>query len=481
MPHSRRTVIIGYGVVAQALLPMLVKHLRVPAGNLTIIDFADRAAALRPWIDKGVNFVRERITPLSLPRLLSAHARAGDLIIDLAWSVEFFDISQWAHEHDVIYVNASLESWDPEGEAHRKPTLEKTLYARYSKLLPMVPARRNGATAVIDHGSNPGLVSHFVKAGLLDLGQAVLKEKTFPAPRRRKLERHLENEDFAQLAQELDVKVIHCSERDTQRSNVPKSPDEFVSTWSVEGMWEESIAPCEIGWGTHEKWLPPFACVPDFGPRNQIALPQMGMNSWIRSWVPNEEIVGMIVAHGEAFGLSHALTVKSGSRVVYRPTVQYAYMPCGDSIVSLHELRARNYELHPRRRIMTNEIVTGTDTVGALIMGHPLRAWWTGSMLSIDEARKKVSGVNATAVQVAAGVLAAVVWAVRNPRRGICLPEDLPHRDVLSVAMPYLGQWVSTRSDWTPLSQHRVHFEERTDTAPDLSDPWQFRNFLLHR
>src|SRR5690606_17011131 len=182
-----------------------------------IIDFADRGDSLRTWTDKGVKFVRERITPLSLPRLLSAHARGGDLIIDLAWSVEFFDISQWAHEHDVIYVNASLESWDPEGETHRKPTLEKTLYARYSKLLPIIPTRRNGATAVIDHGSNPGLVSHFVKAGLLDLGKAMLREKSVPVARRRRLEKYLENEDFAHLAYELEVKVIHCSERDTQR------------------------------------------------------------------------------------------------------------------------------------------------------------------------------------------------------------------------------------------------------------------------
>ncbi len=243
-------------------------------------------------------------------------------------------------------------------------------------------------------------------------------------------------------------------------------------------MWEESISPVELGWGTHERQLPPAAMLPDGGPRNQIILPQMGLNTWVRSWVPHQEIVGMLMAHGESFGLSHALTVYQDGRPIYRPTVNYAYMPSGDSIVSLHELRARNYELHPRTRIPTDEIVAGADVVGALIMGHPFGAWWIGSILSIDEARKKLPGVNATAVQVAAGVLAGTLWAVRNPRAGLCLPEDLPHREILDVAVPYLGQFVSVPSEWTPLSRQREYFADGPETM-DRSDPWQFQNFVF--
>ncbi len=477
MEFKNRIVMIGHGIVAQALLPMLVKHLRVSPANVVVIDFAEREAALRPWIAKGLQFVRERVTPFSLARLLSAHARRGDLIIDLAWSVDFFEIVRWAHENEVLYVNASLESWDPAEETHRKGTLEKSLYARYVKLLPLQESWRRSTTAVVDQGANPGLVSALVKQGLLDLGAAVLRKNKIAAGTAKKLARFIENEDFAQLARLLDVKVIHCSEWDTQRADRAKSPEEFVSTWSVEAMWEESISPCELGWGTHEQSLPGSAIQPETGPGNQIVLPQMGLNSWVRSWVPHQEIVGMLVTHGESFGLSHALTVRENGKVVYRPTVHYAYMPCADSIVSLHELRARNYELHPQKRILADEIVAGTDVVGALLMGHRFRSWWTGSILSIEEARKKVPGVNATAVQVAAGVLAGTLWALRHPRRGICLPEDLPHREILDAARPYLGEVVSIRSDWTPLSRHREYFEEESSAAIDRKDPWQFRNF----
>lgn len=244
-------------------------------------------------------------------------------------------------------------------------------------------------------------------------------------------------------------------------------------------MWEESISPCEVGWGTHEKWLPPYSTRPETGPANQIIVPQMGLNTWVRSWVPHQEIVGMVVTHGESFGISHALTVRKNGQAVYRPTVHYAYMPCNDSIVSLHELRCRNYELHPRKRILTDEITEGMDLVGALIMGHRYQSWWTGSILSIEAARRKVPHVNATAIQVAAGVMAAALWTIQNPRRGICLPEDLPHDELLRHARPYLGRVISQPSDWTPLRRHRVYFYENPQAQPDQSDPWQFTNFLF--
>lgn len=474
-----RVLITGFGVVARATLPMLLKHVRMPLHNITVIDFADREEALRPWIAKGLRFVRERVTPTNLPRLLSTYVGRGGLIIDLAWSIDCFDILEWAHNNEVLYVNASLESWDTAGEDMHKSALDKSLYARYERLLPIAAKWAQTTTAVIDHGANPGLVSHFVKRGLLDIGAKVLRENRMARTRARRIERFLKEESFPELARELGVKVIHCSEWDTQRGGRPKRPDEFVGTWSIEGMWEESISPSELGWGTHEKHLPPFCTVPKTGPANQIVLSQMGLNTWVRSWVPNQEIVGMVVTHGESFGLSHALTVRQDGRVLYRPTVHYAYMPCNDGIVSLHELRCRNYELHPRQRILTDEIAEGMDLVGALIMGHRFQSWWTGSILSIEAARKKVPHVNATAVQVAAGVLAAVLWALRNPRRGVCFPEDLPHEEILRHARPYLGRVVSRPSDWTPLRRHRVYFIENPDAQPDHSDPWQFRNFLF--
>ena len=106
---------------------------------------------------------------------------------------------------------------------------------------------------------------------------------------------------FNRLARSLGVKVIHCSERDTQISDRPKEVDEFVNTWSIEGFREEGTTTAEMGWGTHEKELPDLAHQHHEGPKNQICLARMGMNTWVRSWVPYYNIHGMVSATARRF------------------------------------------------------------------------------------------------------------------------------------------------------------------------------------
>ena len=76
-------------------------------------------------------------------------------------------------------------------------------------------------------------------------------------------------------------------------------------------------------------------------------------------------------------------------------------------------------------------------------MGHAYNSWWTGSVLSIEESRRLVPNQNATTMQVAISVVAAAMWMVENPDRGVCVPDDLPHEYMLNIARPYLGQSIS--------------------------------------
>jgi homospermidine synthase len=479
LEFGNKVLVIGYGSVARCTIPVLLKHIKIPYKNITVLDYVDKRSALKQWTVKGVKYFQTKITPTNMAQVLAKHVSAGGLIIDLAWNISCTDIVQWCHDNHVLYVNTSVEEWDPYANIHNKTPFEKSLYYRQMELREMVSKWTNSpVTAVVDHGANPGLISHFTKQGIVDIARKALKDKTTPRKDAAKLECFLAKKDFAVLAMELGIKVIHCSERDTQIANKPKLVDEFVGTWSIEGLREEGISPAEMGWGTHEKELPALAHIPPYGPGNQIFLAQMGMNTWVRSWIPHQEIVGMVIRHGEAFGISDRLTVWKSGKPVYRPTVHYAYMPCHETISSLHELRARNYELQPSWRIMTDEITAGDDILGALLMGHKYNSWWTGSVLSIEESRKLVPHQNATTMQVAIGVVAATMWMIENPEEGYCLPDDLPHDYVLNVAKPYLGKFVSEASDWTPASNYHIFFKENEAAQLDTKNMWGFKNFL---
>jgi homospermidine synthase len=205
----------------------------------------------------------------------------------------------------------------------------------------------------------------------------------------------------------------------------------------------------------------------------------MGINVWVRSWVPNYTIQGMVVRHGEAFTISDKLTVWEGRKAVYRPTMHYAYCPCDEAIASLNELRGYNYKLNANQRIMNDEITGGADILGALLMGHSYNSWWTGSDLSIEESRRLVPHQNATTMQVAISVVAAAMWMMENPERGVCLPDELPHEHILGISKPYLGKFISTASDWTPLKDRVPAFKGYNEPKLDRKDPWQFGNFLI--
>src|SRR4029077_8214498 len=122
---------------------------------------------------------------------------------------------------------------------------------------------------------------------------------------------------------------------------------------------------------------------------------------------------------------------------------------------------------------------SGADILGALLMGHPFKSWWIGSDLSIEESRRLVPHQNATTMQVAISVVAASMWMMENPSEGVRVPDELPHDYILNVSKPYLGNFISTRSDWTPLKGRSNVFKGYNKPDVDAREPWQFKNFLV--
>jgi homospermidine synthase len=480
IPYDRRILILGCGSVSQCTLPLLLRHVEMPPARITVLDMADRRDAIADALLGGIRYVIERITRQKYAEQFARYVGPGDIIIDLAWNLGTTDLLGWCHRHDVSYLNTSMELWDP--YADRPYTTDGTLYGRQMNLRRMIAGwpNNNGPTALIEHGANAGLVSHFARMGLLDIAHKILNEEP-PSPRLVAIEKAIDERAYNKLAQLVGLKVIHISERDTQIcESRAKEVDEFVNTWSVEGCYEEATAPAEMGWGTHEHSLPAGALLHQFGPRNQIYLTSRGMNTWVHSWVPSGEIVGMVIRHGEAFSISEALTLNGDNGTPeYRPTVHYAYCPCDAATASLHELRMRDYKAHERRRIMRDDIVSGRDEMGCLLMGHDYKVWWVGSLLDIEETRRLVPGQNATTLQVAAGVLGALYWIIRNPRAGVRLPDHLPHEEIMEVALPYLGPFVSKPVDWLPPALREKPAAQSELYPTTDAEPWQFKHFQV--
>ncbi|MEZ5531231.1 MAG: saccharopine dehydrogenase C-terminal domain-containing protein [Steroidobacteraceae bacterium] len=456
-----RIVMVGCGSVGQAILPLLRKHVALGPDALIVLaaDEVGRGVAY----ENGAPFFYAHLKPRSFRRLLSRHVRAGDLLLNLSVDVSSLDLVRFAAERGALYVDTSIEPWPGIFDNPMLDVRQRTNFmTRYRALALARELGPESPTAVLDHGANPGLVSHFVKQALLDLRRALRAEGGAPATR----------EEWATLARDLGVTTIQISERDTQASDRPKRPAEFVNTWSIDGILDESVQPSEISYGTAEKHRPRGA---QFHRRDSgtLFLDRPGAATFARSWTPSVGgFQGLMMSHNEVFSIGDFLSLRTGAKFAYRPSVMFVYHPCDDAMLSVLELEGRGWLPQERRRRLGTDIVTGMDELGVLLAGHARNAYWYGSQLTIEEARRHVAYANATTLQVAAGALAAVVWAIRNPRRGIVEAEDLDFEDCLATAVPYLGRMVGEFTAWTPLQGRGELFEERLD----VDMPWQLQN-----
>jgi homospermidine synthase len=456
-----KLVMVGCGSIGQGVMPLILRHIGITADRITVVTSDERGAKVAA--EYGVRFVKQPLVRENFRSVLEPLLARGDFLLNLSVDVSSLALIELCAERGAMYLDTCIEPW---AGGYTDPALTPSLRSNYALREQALALRKklgSGPTAVITHGANPGLVSHFVKQALLNIAEDTAVDAGNPKTR----------EEWAALAHKLNIKVMHVAERDTQVTDKPKQPGEFVNTWSVDGFVGEGMQPAELGWGAHEKQLPPNGHRHEFGCGSAIYLMQPGASTRVRTWTPLAgHFHGFLITHGESISLADYFTVKQGGEVAYRPTVHYSYHPSDSAVVSVHEFAGNNWRVQSKQRILMNEITAGIDELGMLLAGHKKNAYWFGSQLSIQEARKLCPHNNATSLQVTVAVLSGVIWAMENPTKGIVEPDEMDFRRNLEICKPYLGTVTGKYTDWTPLFDRGRLFEEDLDK----SDPWQFKN-----
>ncbi|WP_119273948.1 homospermidine synthase [Taklimakanibacter deserti] len=461
-------VMIGFGSIGRGTLPLILRHIACDRSKITIIDPDEYN---RRIADKeGIAFIKEGLTRQNYKSVLTPLVTAGPgqaFIVNLSVDVSSVDIQKLAQATGSLYIDTVVEPWPGFYYNSKLDNSARTNYAMREHVLELKEKYKGGHTSVSCCGANPGMVSWFVKQALLDIAEATKVKVKEPKTR----------EDWGKLMKRLGIKGIHIAERDTQRAKKPKPLDTFVNTWSVEGFISEGLQPAELGWGTNEKKLPPGGRKHKTGCGAAIYITTPGANTRVRSWTPTPgPQYGFLVTHNEAISIADYFTVREGRKVTYRPTCHYAYHPSNDAVLSLHEMFGSGGKKQSHIHILDeDEIVDGRDELGVLLYGHKKNAYWYGSQLTIEEARKLAPYQNATGLQVTSAVLAGMVWAIENPKAGVVETDEMDFRRCLDVQLPYLGQMTGVYTDWTPLTDRQTLFAEEIDKR----DPWQFTNIIV--
>src|SRR6516225_8926938 len=198
---SGRLVIVGFGSIGQGVLPLLLRHLEIAPHQITIITAEPRGRAIATKY--GIRFIETALTQKNYRAILESRVGRGDFLLNVSVDVSSVALVELCQNKGALYLDTCIEPWPGGYTDPSLPPAARSNYALRESALALRRRHPGGPTAVLTHGANPGLVSHFVKQALIDIAQSSGIDVAVPSSR----------SDWALLAQRLGVKVIHVAER----------------------------------------------------------------------------------------------------------------------------------------------------------------------------------------------------------------------------------------------------------------------------
>ena len=459
---NNKIVLIGCGAIGTALIPLLLKLVKIEKSKITIIDM--EKSRFENIKISGINFKNIKITKDNFKQILIHDLQLGqdDIIIDASYGINTTDMFNLCNEFGISYINSSIEVWS--NESTLKP-VDYTFYSRISSLQNIdkkITQKKNNF--LVSMGCNPGNVNIWTLYAL-----EIINKKTI----------NYNWSLYNELAQKLGLCVVHISERDSQITSEPRKLYEYVNTWSSDAVswYDEAFSFIELGWGTHEKTIPNNKNE-ELSNKYQIILNEKGCMRFAKSYTPiNKNLMGMLIRHEECFTICKKLSIIDNlGLITYKPSCYYVYKCCDSAMISLNESKENDGEYQESYRLLTNDIIDGNNELGCTLFFSNNDIYWVGSLLNIEESRLVYNNeyneiINATILQVVAGYIGGLLYLIESIEskiyRGLLLPEDLPIKKIIKWTKPLLGPFgVFKVKDWKINSK-------------DSLNPLQFSDFTI--
>lgn len=453
-----RIVQFGFGAVGKSFYEKVSKEIRFKENNYFVVtmdkDEFDAYVNLGGMVS---NFIVSEVTRENFRQVFEPLLSSGDLLIDFADMVGTRDICEWCAEREIMYINTGEADWPDHWycileENELKNELKKK-YANCCK-----------HPIVLQHGNNPGLVSHFVKAALAYVVKTECRK-------RKDLRELLKAGKFNEIAQALGVEMIHVNDIDLQKVKDAKSDKHLINTWCTDSFWFEMLSEATANIGTHEKIDYEEKC--NFVNREKgfLEFKQLAADRKCRTYYPGGMFEGFLVPHEETITIAKSLEVQSKGQTIYRPTVMFLYSPCEYAANYLKNAKVndypepdpakpmdcenengrtiiRGYEYPENVEILYQEkIATGTEYVGVLLLGSFFEPVWVGNRVETSflyRNKKRSYWQTPTITPVAMSALAAVCWMLKNKDKGgIYFPDDIEdYKYIIKHAEKYISRTI---------------------------------------
>jgi len=339
--------------------------------------------------------VQVTITDKNYIEILDKYSQPGTIVIETANEIDTADLAVYCNHNNRYFVNTVADIWKSTvlEMTNEYKCIDHLLYKIVDRLIKVFEANRQGPTAVLMHGANTGMVNHYLKCAIHDL--ACYYGLSFEEAGKK-------------------VREAYILEKDTLcfRPRFVPNPNVFYNTWNIKEFILESVALCEY--------------------------PNHGQNTFLHRsmqrdvFMDNLMIKGRMVSHEETYTMAYYMAKEFGNRDC---VVQFLYEASPIGIMS--RMRFPFGFKYEERTVSQEEVDTGFDLVGTLIVCDDGKNWFTGHQMQQETAIQFAPQSNATAWYVSAGVLSGVRWIQKNPNWGVLFPEFANHSAIVQHFMEF--------------------------------------------
>lgn len=451
----------GFGAVGKSFYEKAAKEFKYNEYKYFIITQDNYE--FEAYINLGglaANFIPHEITKDNYRSIFGTYLKSGDLRIDFADTVGTKDICDWCAEENIMYLNTGAADWpDKWLNIFEQDRLLSDIKDKHKK-----NDLTNKHPIVLQHGNNPGLVSHFVKAGIEYIVSTQYKKD-------RHLKALIKQGRFNEAAHILGIKMIQVNDLDSQEINDSPDDNKLLNTWCVDTFLYEMITEAAINIGNHEdidfdqdcKFIDPV--------QGFLEFKYLAADKKCRTYYPGGAFDGFLVPHEETVTIAKSLEVKHHGQVVYRPSVMFLYAPCHLASAYLAKAKVNEYpepdltkpldcenyneqpivrgHVYPKQAeiVYREKITSGTEYVGVLLIGENFKPVWVGNRVELSFLYKNPKHSywqTPTITPVAMSALSAVCWMLKNKDKGgIYFPDDImDYKYILKIAEKYISKTI---------------------------------------
>ena len=454
---NNKIVQFGFGAVGKSFFEKVTQEIKFDKEKYFVIS--NNKLEYTFFLELGGkigNFIVADINRNNFEKIFSSYLEEGDFLIDFADSVGTKDFINWCANNNIMYLNTGETDWDDNWYNIFEENLKK------NDLRDKLKKRNdvNKYPIVLQHGNNPGLVSHFVKAGLEYIVKTQFKNNT-------KLNKMLEENRFNELAQEIDLREVHVNDNDLQEIKEIFDENKLYSTWSIDSFFFEIISEATANLGTDEKIDYEEKIKNIDNDNGFLEFKDIAIDKMVKTYYPKGKFEGFLVPHEETITIAKSLEIKREDKVIYRPTVMFVYSPCDYAVKYLKLARVNNY-LNPdisKPQDKENSIIRGfkypkkfeivykehikkgTEYVGVLLLGSKFDPVWIGNRIKknfLYKNKKTSFWQTPTITPVAMSALAVCCWMIKNKDKGgIYFPDDIKeYKEIINFVEKYISKTI---------------------------------------